>query len=337
VGDYQSGVRATVRERSKEPSTVGSGRTGVTRRHIQIALGVLWLLDGLLQFQPFMFSRGFAATVIAPSAAGQPAWVAWPVHQAASVIGSYPVALDVVFALVQLSLGIGFLWPRTARTAVLLSVLWAIGIWLTGEGLGGLAGGSSSLLSGAPGAASLYAVLAMAAWPSCPLGHDSADRSTNGGVAEWYPLAWAAIWFDLALLALLPANRSVAAVSGQIDSSGAPLVGAHRPSGRGRCPSRRWADGRVARRRARRHCPPRPRYGPPAVHGCLVRYRCCTSRLGGGTEIRIVGQWHGHRSQHGSAAGLVGSCTPWCEDPTTGGQPCRGPSRRSDSHGRQFG
>jgi hypothetical protein len=191
----------------------------VTRRHIQIALGVLWLLDGLLQFQPFMFSRGFAATVIAPSAAGQPAWVAWPVHQAASVIGSYPVALDVVFALVQLSLGIGFLWPRTARTAVLLSVLWAIGIWLTGEGLGGLAGGSSSLLSGAPGAASLYAVLAMAAWPSCPLGHDSADRSTNGGVAEWYPLAWAAIWFDLALLALLPANRSVAAVSGQIDSS----------------------------------------------------------------------------------------------------------------------
>ena len=173
----------------------------------------------MLQLQPFMFSREFAAKVIAPAAVGQPAWVAWPVHQAASMIGAHPIALDVVVALVQLALGIGFLWPRTARTAVVLSVPWAIGIWLTGEGLGGLAGGSSSLLAGAPGAVSLYALLAMAAWPGPPVGTESADRSSSGGVAEWYPLAWAAVWSDLALLALLPANRSASAVSGQISGA----------------------------------------------------------------------------------------------------------------------
>ena len=215
----RSGLPAITRARPRETPTGDSGRTRVTRRHIQVALGVLWLLDGMLQLQPFMFSREFAAKVIAPSAAGQPAWVAWPVHQAASMIGAHPVALDVVIALIQLALGIGFLWPRTARTAVVLSVPWAVGIWLMGEGLGGLAGGSSSMLVGAPGAVSLYALLAMAAWPGPPFGTGSADRSSNGGVAEWYPLAWAAMWFDLALLALLPANRSASAVSGQISGA----------------------------------------------------------------------------------------------------------------------
>lgn len=188
----------------------------VRRRHIQIALGVLWLFDGMLQLQPFMFSRGFAAKVIAPSGAGQPAWVAWPIHQVASIIEAQPAALDVVFALVQIALGLGLIWPATARTAAMLSVPWAVGIWLVGEGLGGLAGGSASLLAGAPGAASLYAVLAMAACPRHPDGSKPGDRSSSGGVAEWMPLAWAAIWFDLALLALLPANRSPTTVARQI-------------------------------------------------------------------------------------------------------------------------
>lgn len=204
---------------------VDPGGHRVNSRHIQIALGILWLVDGVLQMQPFMFSRGFATKVIAPAAAGQPSWVAWPVHQAASVIGSHPVALDAVFAFVQLGLGIGFLWPRAVRMAVVGSVAWAAGIWFVGEGLGGLAGGSASMLTGAPGAASLYAVLALAAWPRPPGRFGVTYRSSAGGVAEWFPLAWAAIWFDLALLALLPANRSASTVAGQIDGSVAQVPG----------------------------------------------------------------------------------------------------------------
>jgi hypothetical protein len=45
-------------------------RPRVTRRGIQLALGLLWILDGLLQFQPDMFSRRFATQVIAPAGAG---------------------------------------------------------------------------------------------------------------------------------------------------------------------------------------------------------------------------------------------------------------------------
>ena len=199
-------------------SVLPVARHRVTRRRIQLALGLLWLLDGALQLQPFMFTRGFATQIIAPSAAGQPGWVAWPVDRVASVIGSQPVLLDLVFAGVQLALGIGFLWPRTVRAATVCSVVWAGGIWMFGEGLGGLAGGKAALFTGAPGAAVLYGVLALAVWPGSR--NREGDRTgTSGGVASWFPVAWVAIWLDMALLAVLPANRSVADLSGQVSGA----------------------------------------------------------------------------------------------------------------------
>ena len=38
-------------------STPFSGRIRVTTRGIQIALGLVWLLDGLFQFKSFMFTH----------------------------------------------------------------------------------------------------------------------------------------------------------------------------------------------------------------------------------------------------------------------------------------
>ena len=51
---------------------------GTTRRGVQIALGVLWLLDAALQLQPFMFTADFARQVLAPSGQDQPVWVSAP-------------------------------------------------------------------------------------------------------------------------------------------------------------------------------------------------------------------------------------------------------------------
>jgi hypothetical protein len=221
IGTQRSTVSGQVGERV--PNVVAPGRD--TRRHLQVALGILWLLDGLLQLQPFMLSRRFATQVIAPAASGQPAWVAWPVHQAAATIGAHAVVADLLFAFVQLVLGIGFLHRRSVRVTVVASVVWAAGVWFFGEGLGGLAGGTSSLLSGAPGAVALYAVLALAAWPGGA--HRDGGQTAEGPrpVPSWFPVAWAAIWLDLALVALLPANRSVGAVRSQVDGSAGPLPG----------------------------------------------------------------------------------------------------------------
>src|SRR4051812_21901559 len=139
--------------------------SGVSRRHLQIALGLLWLLDGVLQAQPFMFTSGFATGVIAPSGQGQPGFVAAPVHWFSTVIAAHPAAWNAPFAATQLLLGAGLLVRRTARPALAASIAWALGVWYFGEGMSGLAGGGASLAAGAPGSALLMATVAAAAWP----------------------------------------------------------------------------------------------------------------------------------------------------------------------------
>src|SRR5215472_1926232 len=117
-----------------------SARPYTTRRGIQIALGLLWVLDGALQFQPAMLTSRFAAEVIAPAGSGQPAFVSGPVGEVAQVILHHPAVTDVGFGLFQLALGLGLLYARTARWALAASVAWALSVWYLGEGLGGLAG-----------------------------------------------------------------------------------------------------------------------------------------------------------------------------------------------------
>lgn len=188
-------------------------RLSLDRRGVRITLAVLWLLDGGLQLQPAMFTTRFARQVVAPAAAGQPGWAAWPTLHSAHLIASYPIVSDLGFALVQLALGLFLLMPRTARAALLASMAWAAGIWAVGEGFGGIAGGTASALTGAPGAALLYAILAVAAWPDDAR---PADGRPAGAVGAWFAGAWAALWVGLGLSALLPANRSAGRVAEQL-------------------------------------------------------------------------------------------------------------------------
>jgi hypothetical protein len=185
----------------------------ITRRQIQIALGVLWLLDGALQLQPFMFGTGFARQVIAPLAVGQPLVVAGPVRWAANLIAAHPLVWDLPFAGAQLLIGLGLLVPRTARLALAASIPWVLGVWFFGEGLAGLAGGHASLLNGAPGAVLLYGVLALAAWPR-------RDRPDDAP-ARWLPFAWAVLWVGGAVFQALPGQNTGAAVAGAVTSAGA--------------------------------------------------------------------------------------------------------------------
>lgn len=113
----------------------------VTPGKIREALGLLWLLDGALQLQPFMFGRGFAEQIIAPTAEGQPQFVAVGVHWASSLILTHPAVCDTVFAVAQIALGIGLLVPRTVRMALAGSIGWGLGVWYFGEALKEMASG----------------------------------------------------------------------------------------------------------------------------------------------------------------------------------------------------
>jgi hypothetical protein len=189
-------------------------RVRVTRRTLQVVLGFFWLLDGGLQLQPFMLRASFARELLAPVGDGQPQFVAGPVHWAANLVAAHPVAWDVPFGIIQLALGLGMLVPRTTRLTLALSLPWAIAVWWLGEGLSGLAGGNASLLSGAPGSVSLYAVIALAAWPR-------RDRS-DVPPARWLPLAWATLWVGAAVLQVLPLNNTGADVAGAMTANGSP-------------------------------------------------------------------------------------------------------------------
>jgi hypothetical protein len=192
------------------PRTARLPTVAALRRGLQIALGVIWLLDAALQYQPVMFSKMFATMMLAPSAAGQPLFVAGPVHLTVRIVAASPVAWNAVFATVQLALGVGLLFRRTTRAALAGTIAWGLAVWWLGEGLGGIFTAAATPLTGAPGGAVLYALLAVLAWPgvtaarrpgraaaATPAGLVSVAES--GPLGRYAKLAWFVLWAALAV------------------------------------------------------------------------------------------------------------------------------------------
>jgi len=186
-------------------------RHSVTRRDLQVALGVLWLLDGVLQAQPFMFTHGFATQLIAGVGQGQPGFVSGPVHLGSVLIAANPVLWNALFAAIQVLLGIGLLLGRTARYTLAASIGWALGIWYLGEGLSGMASGHASVLTGAPGSALLYALLGAAAWPR--------GGTSDHAPSSWLVPAWAVLWIGAAIFELLPGQNTGPGLASLLTSS----------------------------------------------------------------------------------------------------------------------
>lgn len=169
------------------------------RRALQVALGAVWLLDAALQYQPYMFTRAFSG-MLAMAAAGQPGIVAGPVTLASQAVAAAPAAWNAAFATIQLALAVGLLFRATARAALAGTVVWSLSVWWLGEGLGGIFTSAGSPLTGAPGAAVLYALLAVLAWPGGRderPGRSVADGSPLGRYAK---LAWLLLWGGMAFL-----------------------------------------------------------------------------------------------------------------------------------------
>jgi hypothetical protein len=182
--------------------------TNSARTRVGQGLGVLWLIDGLLQLQPFMWTRKFGSGTLASAAEGQPVVVAAPVRLWARWVAAHPFGFNLVFVAAQLAIGVGLLLARSPsrrRLFCAASLAWALGVWALGEGLGGLLGGSATLAVGAPGAALLYAIVSVAAWPS--------TRPPDA----WLPRAWAAVWVTGAVLQLLPGQVTGTGLGAQVE------------------------------------------------------------------------------------------------------------------------
>ena len=185
------------------------------RRVLQLALAGVWLLDGVLQYQSFMFTKAFGQ-MLAGTAAGNPVVIASPINWDARLVEQHGVALNAIFATIQLLLGLGIACRPTVRVALGTSIAWALGVWWFGEGLGGVLNGTASPLNGAPGAVIIYALLAVLLWPADRGGAPALFLAARAVGAQVARALWLVLWLSLAYFALLPANRAPQALNGMI-------------------------------------------------------------------------------------------------------------------------
>jgi hypothetical protein len=190
------------------------------RRVLQLVLAAIWLLDGLLQYQSFMYTGAFGQ-MLGGTAAGNPGVVADPISWNAALVANHLVLLNTAFATIQLLLGLGIAYRPTVRVALAASIAWSLAVWWFGEGLGGVLTGSASPVSGAPGAVIVYALLAVLLWPggrpdvTAPA---VAFRAVGAPVAR---LLWLVLWGSMAYFALTPANRAPQALHNLVASMAA--------------------------------------------------------------------------------------------------------------------
>ncbi len=185
------------------------------RRGLQICLGLVWLVDAALQFQPYMFGPFFVTQSIEPASAGDPALVVSSTTWASDVMLRHIGVYNAVFASIQLLIALGILWRRSVKPALAVSVVWALFVWWFGESLGGILIGSSPL-TGVPGAVILYALIAILLWPAdWPRRRQPSSAATRGPLgATAANLLWLTLWGSFSYYLLLPGNRSPDAISG---------------------------------------------------------------------------------------------------------------------------
>ena len=150
-----------------------------TQRTLQIILGLFWLLDAGLQFQPFMFRSSFTTTYLLNNAHNQPDVIRWIITNVGHFVGPHVAVWNTFFALIQVAIGVGLLFRRTVRPALVVSFFWAFGVWFFGEGLGQIFTGSASALTGAPGSVFIYGLIGLMAWPRSAPAEQAPERTTG--------------------------------------------------------------------------------------------------------------------------------------------------------------
>jgi hypothetical protein len=171
-------------------------------------LATVWLLDAALQLQPFMFTRGSNgfSGMLNGLASGNPVIIHGSVTWNASNVYHHPILSNAIFASIQFVIAFGIVYKRTCKPALVLSIVWAMGVWWFGESAGEIFLGGATPFGGGPGGVLFYALLAVLLWPS--EGSDRpfvAARTVGLGVAK---AIWVVVWGALATLSLVGSGRS---------------------------------------------------------------------------------------------------------------------------------
>jgi hypothetical protein len=181
-----------------------------------------------------MFGPDLVNVMMLPMAHGQPAPVAWSITNLAHFVRPDAGVWNFFFAMLQLGIGVGMLFRRTVKPAIVAMGLWALGVWWFGEGFGMLLTGAASPLTGAPGAVLLYPVIGLLVWPTESEAEVApgiaSSPAASGPLGAGAPLfVWCGFWALSAVLWLFPANRAGGAINSTIGAaaSGQPSWYAH--------------------------------------------------------------------------------------------------------------
>jgi hypothetical protein len=101
---------------------------------VRIAFGVIWLIDGVLEWQPADF-HNFLQLITAMSQ-GQPAPLAALINAGQVVAAVNPILANALLAALETAIGLSLITNVLSRWALRLSVLLAALIWVFGQGLG---------------------------------------------------------------------------------------------------------------------------------------------------------------------------------------------------------
>lgn len=99
----------------------------LSRKALQRVLGVLWLIDGLLQFQPQMFTMNMVNGIMKPMLQGQPSLFEPSLQFIVNQTTAHLVEVNLLIGVVQVLLGLGFLLlpDRWVKELVFASFVWA--------------------------------------------------------------------------------------------------------------------------------------------------------------------------------------------------------------------
>lgn len=199
--------------KSRDSDLAKKQSKGMTRqrpqRILRLTLGVFWVIAGLLQAQPDMFTTDFYAnyppkimeSLLQSVADGQPDWLANAVHFGMAVWAHHPILYNVGAILIQVGIGVVLIFgpsKRWQRTGLWVSIIWGTLVWVFGEGMGGLFTGST-FFDGWPGAVLLYVLgAAMLLAP---------DRLWQGNQMQRI-LRWSLVvfWLVMAVIQALPSS-----------------------------------------------------------------------------------------------------------------------------------
>lgn len=134
------------------------------QRLVTILLGLLWLIDGILQFQPEMFTKAFVTNILAPNLQGQPFFITNIIQFGIHLFSMNYLFTNLGSAVVQVLIGLALILPvskRYQRIALYISIAWSLVVWILGEGLGNILTGMASFYTGVPGSVTLYLILAV--------------------------------------------------------------------------------------------------------------------------------------------------------------------------------